>query len=102
MGQWLQGQMAAALLDWPQGTFASKVEMDAKAAGGGGGGGAQRVVVTREVDGGLQTLSLALPAVITADLRLNTPRCVLHVCCVCCVHVCARVCCVCSVHVSAS
>jgi electron transfer flavoprotein beta subunit len=57
------GQMLAALLDWPQATFASKVEI----AGG-------KAVVTREVDGGLQTLELDLPAVITADLRLNEPR----------------------------
>ena len=57
------GQMLAALLDWPQATFASKVEID--------GGKAK---VTREVDGGLQTLELDLPAVITADLRLNEPR----------------------------
>jgi electron transfer flavoprotein beta subunit len=57
------GQMLAALLDWPQATFASKVEV----AG-------ERVNVTREVDGGLETVSLALPAVITTDLRLNEPR----------------------------
>ena len=57
------GQMLAALLDWPQATFASKVEI----AGG-------KATVTREVDGGLQTLELDLPAVITADLRLNEPR----------------------------
>jgi electron transfer flavoprotein beta subunit len=57
------GQMLAALLGWPQGTFASKV---AVAEG--------RVAVTREVDGGLETVELALPAVITADLRLNEPR----------------------------
>lgn len=57
------GQMLAALLGWPQGTFASKVEF---------GGGEVRV--TREVDGGLQTLALQLPAVITTDLRLNEPR----------------------------
>jgi electron transfer flavoprotein beta subunit len=57
------GQMLAALLDWPQATFASKIEIaDGKAK------------VTREVDGGLQTLELDLPAVITADLRLNEPR----------------------------
>ncbi|MAC39189.1 MAG: electron transfer flavoprotein subunit beta [Oceanicaulis sp.] len=57
------GQMLAALLDWPQGTFASKVEIaDGKAT------------VTREVDGGLQTIALELPAVITTDLRLNEPR----------------------------
>src|SRR5213596_4108314 len=57
------GQMLAALLDWPQGTFASKVEVaDGKAK------------VTREVDGGLETLEIALPAVITTDLRLNEPR----------------------------
>nr|TFG55064.1 MAG: electron transfer flavoprotein subunit beta/FixA family protein [Hyphomicrobiales bacterium] len=57
------GQMLAALLDWPQGTFASKIEMSE-----------QRVLVTREVDGGLQTLDLKLPAIITTDLRLNEPR----------------------------
>jgi electron transfer flavoprotein beta subunit len=57
------GQMLAALLGWGQGTFASKVEID--------GGNAR---VTREVDGGLQTVSLKLPAVVTTDLRLNQPR----------------------------
>jgi len=57
------GQMLAALADLPQATFASKVEV----AGG-------KVKVTREVDGGLETLSLSLPAVITTDLRLNEPR----------------------------
>lgn len=57
------GQMLAALLGWAQGTFASRVEL-----------GDGRVSVTREVDGGLQTLSLKLPAVITTDLRLNEPR----------------------------
>lgn len=57
------GQMLAALLDWGQGTFASKLEV-----------GQQHATVTREVDGGLQTLKLKLPAVITADLRLNEPR----------------------------
>jgi electron transfer flavoprotein beta subunit len=57
------GQMLAALLDWPQATFASKIEVD---------GGKARV--TREVDGGLQTLEVDLPAVVTADLRLNEPR----------------------------
>ncbi|MDE8345352.1 MAG: electron transfer flavoprotein subunit beta/FixA family protein [Acidocella sp.] len=57
------GQMLAALLGWPQGTFASKVEIADGAA-----------MVTREVDGGLETVSLKLPAVITADLRLNEPR----------------------------
>ena len=57
------GQMLAALLDWPQATFASKIEI----AGA-------KAKVTREVDGGLQTLELDLPAVITADLRLNEPR----------------------------
>ncbi|MDD2408051.1 MAG: electron transfer flavoprotein subunit beta/FixA family protein [Tepidiphilus sp.] len=57
------GQMLAALLGWPQATFASKVVIaDGKA------------VVTREVDGGLETIELALPAVITTDLRLNEPR----------------------------
>ncbi|GAX73896.1 hypothetical protein CEUSTIGMA_g1346.t1 [Chlamydomonas eustigma] len=62
------GQMLAALLDWPQATFASKVEIDTSVPS------KMRAVVTREVDGGLQTLSMELPAVITADLRLNTPR----------------------------
>jgi electron transfer flavoprotein beta subunit len=57
------GQMLAALLDWPQATFASKIEIDGAKAR-----------VTREVDGGLQTLELDLPAVVTADLRLNEPR----------------------------
>ena len=57
------GQMLAALLGWPQGTFASKL-----VPGGDG------IEVTREVDGGLQTVRLALPAVVTADLRLNEPR----------------------------
>ncbi len=57
------GQMLAALLGWPQGTFASKVEIADGTA-----------TVTREVDGGLETLALTLPAVITADLRLNEPR----------------------------
>ncbi|MGQ9371474.1 electron transfer flavoprotein subunit beta/FixA family protein, partial [Azospirillum sp. A39] len=57
------GQMLAALLGWPQGTFASKVAV---------GDGA--VTVTREVDGGLETVELALPAVVSADLRLNEPR----------------------------
>ena len=57
------GQMLAALLDWPQGTFASKIS-----TGGDG------VEVTREVDGGLQTVSLKLPAVVTTDLRLTAPR----------------------------
>ncbi len=57
------GQMLAALLGWPQGTFASKVAL----ADG-------RIAVTREVDGGLETVDLALPAVVTADLRLNEPR----------------------------
>src|SRR3989442_13794475 len=57
------GQMLAALLNWPQATFASKVEVaDGKAN------------ITREVDGGLETLSLTLPAIITTDLRLNEPR----------------------------
>ena len=57
------GQMLAALLGWSQGTFASKVVVD--------GGEA---VVTREVDGGLETVAIKLPAVVSADLRLNTPR----------------------------
>ena len=57
------GQMLAALLNWSQGTFASKVEI-----------GESTVDVTREVDGGLQTLTLKMPAIITTDLRLNEPR----------------------------
>ena len=57
------GQMLAALLNWPQGTFASKVVISGAAA-----------EVTREIDGGLETVSLKLPAIITTDLRLNTPR----------------------------
>jgi electron transfer flavoprotein beta subunit len=57
------GQMLSALLDWPQATFASEVTID--------GGKAK---ITREVDGGLQILEVDLPAVITADLRLNEPR----------------------------
>ena len=57
------GQMLAALLGWSQGTFANKVDLaDGKAT------------VTREVDGGLQTVALTLPAIVTADLRLNEPR----------------------------
>lgn len=59
------GPMLAALLDWPQGTFASKVTVDE--------GGAS-LQVQREIDGGLETLALILPAVITTDLRLNQPR----------------------------
>jgi electron transfer flavoprotein beta subunit len=57
------GQMLAALLNWPQGTFASKLAID--------GNG---ISVTREVDGGLQTVKLKLPAIVTTDLRLNEPR----------------------------
>ena len=57
------GQMLAALLGWPQGTFASKVELE---------GG--KLKLTREIDGGLQTLMLNMPAVVTTDLRLNEPR----------------------------
>jgi electron transfer flavoprotein beta subunit len=57
------GQMLAALLDWPQAVFASKVEI--------GDGSAK---VTREIDGGLETLEVKMPAVVTTDLRLNTPR----------------------------
>ncbi len=57
------GQMLAALLDWPQGTFASEVSVaDGKAQ------------VTREIDGGLETVALELPAIVTTDLRLNEPR----------------------------
>ena len=57
------GQMLAALLDWPQATFASAIELSA-----------DKAKVTREVDGGLQTIEATLPAIITADLRLNEPR----------------------------
>jgi len=57
------GQMLAALMDWPQATFASKIELAGDKAN-----------VTREVDGGLQTLAVQLPAVVTVDLRLNEPR----------------------------
>ncbi len=57
------GQMLAALLNWPQGTYASKVVI-----------GDSHVEVTREVDGGSQTVSLKLPAIVTTDLRLNEPR----------------------------
>jgi electron transfer flavoprotein beta subunit len=57
------GQMLASLLGWPQATFASKVVLDDG-----------KVTVTREVDGGLETVALSLPAVITTDLRLNEPR----------------------------
>ncbi|TVR09224.1 MAG: electron transfer flavoprotein subunit beta/FixA family protein [Salinarimonadaceae bacterium] len=57
------GQMLAALLGWAQGTFASKVEV-----------GDGSVDVTREIDGGLQTVTLKLPAIVTTDLRLNEPR----------------------------
>ena len=57
------GQMLAALLGWSQGTFASKVDL-----------GDGTVDVTREVDGGLQTVQLKLPAIVTTDLRLNEPR----------------------------
>ena len=57
------GQMLAALLGWAQGTFASKLDFEGKF-----------VAVTREIDGGLETIKLKLPAIITTDLRLNTPR----------------------------
>ncbi|MAF95996.1 MAG: electron transfer flavoprotein subunit beta [Rhodospirillaceae bacterium] len=57
------GQMLAALLGWGQGTFASGIEF-----------GDGKVTVTREIDGGLETVALTLPAVVTADLRLNEPR----------------------------
>ncbi|XP_051152944.1 electron transfer flavoprotein subunit beta, mitochondrial [Andrographis paniculata] len=59
------GQMVAGLLKWPQGTFASKVALDAES---------KAATVDREVDGGIETLCLDLPAVITTDLRLNQPR----------------------------
>lgn len=57
------GQMLAALLDWPQATFASKVEFVG-----------DQIHVTREVDGGLETVSVTMPAIVTTDLRLNVPR----------------------------
>mmetsp|Transcript_19969 Transcript_19969/g.50705 ORF Transcript_19969/g.50705 Transcript_19969/m.50705 type:complete len:251 (-) Transcript_19969:3174-3926(-) len=57
------GQLLAGLLDWPQGTFASEVKFDSG-----------KLLVTREVDGGLETIRLSTPAVVTADLRLNEPR----------------------------
>src|ERR1700680_2340481 len=57
------GQMLAALLGWPQGTFASKIVIDGDA-----------IMVTREVDGGLQTVKLKMPAIVTTDLRLHEPR----------------------------
>ncbi len=57
------GQMLSALLNWPQGTFASKLEINGK-----------KINVTREIDGGLETLSMELPAIVTTDLRLNEPR----------------------------
>ncbi|WP_144394291.1 electron transfer flavoprotein subunit beta/FixA family protein [Pleionea sediminis] len=57
------GQMLGALLDWPQGTFASEVKVEEG-----------KVNVTREIDGGLETVALELPAIVTTDLRLNEPR----------------------------
>jgi electron transfer flavoprotein beta subunit len=57
------GQMLAALLGWPQGTFASKITIEGDS-----------ITVTREVDGGLETVALTLPAIVTTDLRLNEPR----------------------------
>ena len=57
------GQMLAALLNWPQATFASKLKIEG-----------EKAQVTREVDGGLETISIKLPAVVTTDLRLNEPR----------------------------
>ena len=57
------GQMLAALLGWPQGTFTSKLEINGK-----------KINVTREIEGGLETLSMELPAIVTTDLRLNEPR----------------------------
>ena len=59
------GQILAALLSWPQATFASKVEFVA---------GGKKAQITREVDGGLETIDVSLPAVVTTDLRLNEPR----------------------------
>lgn len=56
-------QMLAALLDWPQGTFVSNLNVNGRA-----------IEITREIDGGLETLSMHLPAVVSVDLRLNEPR----------------------------
>jgi len=61
------GQMLAALLGWPQATFASKIDITDE-------GGQKRATVKREIDGGLETLAMNLPAIITTDLRLNEPR----------------------------
>jgi len=58
------GQLVAGFLNWPQATFASKVEAE----------GTTHLIVTREIDGGLETIKVKLPAVVTADLRLNEPR----------------------------
>ena len=60
------GQMLAALMNWPQATFASKIELESAAS--------KTATVTREVDGGLETVKVTLPAVVTTDLRLNEPR----------------------------
>ena len=57
------GQMLAALVGWPQGTFTSKLEINGK-----------KINITREIDGGLETLGMELPAIVTTDLRLNEPR----------------------------
>jgi electron transfer flavoprotein beta subunit len=57
------GQMLAALLGWPQGTFASRISIEG-----------EKLTVTREIDGGLETLELDLPCIVTTDLRLNEPR----------------------------
>ncbi|GAA6063403.1 hypothetical protein JCM10212_005470 [Sporobolomyces blumeae] len=59
------GGMLAGMLNWPQANFASKIDLDA---------GSKQVTVSREIDGGLETLKMSLPAVITTDLRLNQPR----------------------------
>ncbi|MBL8442922.1 MAG: electron transfer flavoprotein subunit beta/FixA family protein [Zoogloeaceae bacterium] len=61
------GQMLAALLGWPQATFASKLTLE-------GGGAQMSAKVLREIDGGIETLAIRLPAVVTTDLRLNEPR----------------------------
>ena len=61
------GQMLGALLDWPQGTFASKVTLDSSS-------GKDQLTVVREIDGGLETVAMNLPAIVTTDLRLNEPR----------------------------
>jgi electron transfer flavoprotein beta subunit len=68
------GQMMAALLQWPQATFASKIDIITNTTNNNNSSSNNIAMVTREVDGGLETLKVPLPAVITTDLRLNQPR----------------------------